>query len=330
MNRHTSLACAALVAMSGLSGPASAVTSAVPTAGIAVTSFVVGAAAATESALEETRSKWNRKLLGFGSILLMGIDPDPATYLSGTSVISFPDTLLSFKQLTWYGPFSDGSTGDTGPLAGAGAVANSGFFDQAMLFVPQAASPALQVVTTVNAGLLTVSWSAVPGIQAAGSSVNIFGAVFESISVPDLQLAMTPPGSPLANMAQQVAAQSLFCIPAGELVARGCGYPNMPIGFSVSAVPEPVTSALWLAGLMALAGAVQRSRRTARTQLLPVPLSVDPGGRISRGTASGPGPRPVPPMAWRVCPIPARPDCWHCPAAPGPGCPAGCRPGGTC
>ena len=225
---------AMLIAVAGPTNRASAVTTAVPTAGIAVTSFVVGAAAATESAIEDTIPKWRRKLIGFTSLLLMAIDPDPATYLFGRTVIEYPESLLEFQQLTWYGAFSDMSTGDTGPIAGPGAVQGSGFFDDVKLFVPQGPNPALNVTGSATGGVLNVSWNAFPGIQAEGASVNIFGAVFKSISPTDLQFEITPAGSPLANFYQNTAAQALVCIPSHELMPRGCGYPDEPIGFRIT------------------------------------------------------------------------------------------------
>ena len=56
------------------------------------------------------------------TFVVLTADPDPATYLSGTSVFAFPDELLEFTGLTWYGAFSDMSTGDFGPVAGSGAI----------------------------------------------------------------------------------------------------------------------------------------------------------------------------------------------------------------
>jgi hypothetical protein len=240
---------------------ASAVTAFVPTGGLAVTSFVLGAAAATESAIEETRSKWDRKYLGFGGLLLMGIDPDPATYLSGKSVIQYPDSLLQFQQLTWYGAFSDMSTGDTGPVAGPGAVQGSGFFDDVKVFVPQGRNPAIGVTYSGSGGVLTVDWSATPGIQATGSSVNIFGALFTSISPTDLFFETTPPGSPSANFKQNTAAQSLYGIVVSSTVAQALGYPDEPIGFSITAVPEPTPFAMALAGLACGGYSLFRRRR---------------------------------------------------------------------
>jgi hypothetical protein len=224
-----------------------AVTAAVPTAGIAVTSFVVGAAGATESALEETRSKWNRKFLGFGSLLLMGIDPDPATYIEGTTVIAFPDELLEFQELTWYDKFSDMSTGDTGPVCDEGCMQGSGFFNNVSVFTPQPPNPAISFTTSVNDGFLTVSWSADPGIVTEDEPMNIFGIVFKSISEKDLYFEIESPESASANLYQDTAAQSLTCIPPDETEPQPCGYPDEPIKFSVTTVPEPTSAFSFLA-----------------------------------------------------------------------------------
>jgi hypothetical protein len=89
-----------LVAFTGSPKRASAVTITLPTAGLAATSTVVGAAATAEGSIEDTRSKWNRKFLIFSGLLIVTVDPDPAAYLEGKSVITFPDKLLEFQELT--------------------------------------------------------------------------------------------------------------------------------------------------------------------------------------------------------------------------------------
>jgi hypothetical protein len=236
-----------------------AVTAAVPTVGLAVTSVVVGAAAGTESALEETRSKWNRKLLGFGSILLLAVDPQPASYISGITSITFPNEYLQFQGLTWFGPFSDGSTGDLGPVAGSGAVQGSGFTDDVPLFVQQPANSSLDVNTNVSGGVLTVSWSTDPAIQADGDPVNIFGAVFTSIWPQDLQFGTAPAGAP-ANLFQNITLQSVICIPSDETQPRQCGYPDEPIGFTVTPVPIPAALPLFATGVGAVAYAGRRRK----------------------------------------------------------------------
>jgi hypothetical protein len=258
MKRLANIALIAVLLFAISADKALATTAAVPTAGIAVTSYVVGAAGATEGALEETRGKWERKLLAFGGLLLMGIDPDPATYLSGTSVIAFPDEYLEFQQLTWYGAFSDMSTGYTGPVAGPGAVQNSGFFDDVSVFEPQAPNPDITFSTSVIDAILTVSWSADPGISAEGESVNIFGALFKSISTEDLFFETMGPNDPLANFYQDTGAQSLQCIPPGYTEPQTCGYPDEPITFRITQVPEPSSIVLFLPGLILLGVAFNR------------------------------------------------------------------------
>lgn len=260
--KHGIVIGSALVAAVGVADRAWSATAAVPTAGVAVTSILVGAAGATESGLDDTRSKWNRRVLGFLSIVVLTADPDPATYLSGTSVFAFPDELLEFTGLTWYGPFSDMSTGDTGPVAGPDAIQGSGFVDDVQLFKPQAPNPFLDITTTVIDGKLTVSWTANPGIEAASTSVNMFGAAFTNISGRDLPFAITPPGSPSANLYQITSAQSLVCIPPGEKIPRGCGYPDEPIRFAI--IPEPATLTLFAIGLTGFAASRKQKRKSLR------------------------------------------------------------------
>ena len=257
--RHGLVIGSALVAAVGVADRARAATAAVPTAGLAVTSVLVGAAGATESGLDDTRSKWNRRVLGFLSIVVLTADPDPATYLSGTSVFAFPDELLEFTGLTWYGAFSDMSIGDLGPVAGSGAIQGSGFVDDVQLFKAQAPNPFLNITTNVVNGKLTVSWTANPGIEASSTSVNMFGAAFTNISGRDLQFAITPPGSSSANLYQVTAAQSLVCIPPDEKVARGCGYPDEPIRFAI--IPEPATLTLFAIGLAGFAVSRKQKRK---------------------------------------------------------------------
>ena len=248
-----------LFSILGISAPARAVTTFVPTAGLAASSFVVGAIAATESALDETRSLWNRRLLGNGGLLLMGIDPDPAVYLEGTSVIRYPSSLLEYAGITWYGPFSDMSTGDTGPVAGPGAIQGSGFTDQVDVFRSQGPNSAIEFRVDDSAGVLTVEWAANPGIQAInGTSVNIFGFVFRNTSGTDLSISSLSPDSATANLFQDTAAQSLTCKPSGELIPRECGYPSEPIRFGVQTdVPGPVP----LLGLAAAFGYSRKLRK---------------------------------------------------------------------
>ena len=50
----------------------------------------------------------------------------------------------------------------------------------------------------------------------------------------------------------RAAAQSLICIPVDETVPRTCGYPDDPIRFRVTEVPEPGTVALFALGLAGL------------------------------------------------------------------------------
>lgn len=214
MKRILTLAVAMLFASVSNVDRSWAVVATIPTTGIAATSVVVGAAATTEGSLEETRSKWNRKFLTFGGLLLATVDPDPATYLSGTSVIHYPEELLEFQQLTWFGPFSDMSTGEMGPTPTSGAVQGSGFTDDVQVFVPQGPNPDLSITSSVSGdGVLTVSWNADPGIIADSESANIFAAVFSSISEEDLFFEVMEAGNPLANFSQDTSAQSLTCIP---------------------------------------------------------------------------------------------------------------------
>lgn len=259
MRRTTTLIVSMLAAFVVASKPTMAVTAAVPTVGLAVTSVVVGAVAGTESAIEETRSKWNRKLLGFGSILLLAVDPQPASYISGTTSLTFPDEFLRFEGLTWFGPFSDGSTGDLGPVAGPGAIQGSGFTDDVSLFVQQLPNSSLEVNTSVSGGVLTVSWSTDPAIQADRDPVNIFGAVFTSIWPQDLQFGTADAGVP-ANLFQNIAQQSVVCIPSDETQPRQCGYPNEPIGFTVTPVPIPAALPIFATGLVGIACFSRRQR----------------------------------------------------------------------
>lgn len=236
-----STALTTLVVVGGGAKQTLAATAAVPTAGVAATSIVVGAAGAAEGSVEDTRSKWNRKFLIFGGILLTVVDPDPAIYLGGTSVIEFPKELLEFQELTWYGPFSDMSPGDSGPTCDEGCVQNSGFFNDVSLFTPQDHNPNITYNTSVDNGVLTVSWTPEPGIVAEANSVNIFGIAFKNISGQDLFVEIAPSNSQSANLLQNTSMQSLTCIPPNEEEPQPCGYPDEPIRFTVTPVPEPLT-----------------------------------------------------------------------------------------
>ncbi|SFR10731.1 hypothetical protein [Poseidonocella sedimentorum] len=231
------------------------------TAGVAISSVVVGAAGATESGVNDQRSLWNRRIIGFLSGVIVVADPDPATFLSGTSVFAYPEELLEFEGLVWFGPFSDMSSSDSGPVA-VDPVQGSGFTADPVLLTNQGPNPDLLVETPiVEAGRVTVTWSAEPdGIIGETPSVNMFGAVFKNISGSPLQFSTLPPGSTSSNLHQVTEEQSFICIPPGETAPRGCGYPDDPIRFGVTPVPLPATMPFMLLSI-GVFGVSMRMRR---------------------------------------------------------------------
>jgi hypothetical protein len=205
--------------------------------------------------------------------LVVAVDPEPATYLRGTSVIVFPDDLLRFEGLTWYGPFADDTNGDVDPGPEAmNPVQGSGFSDVVDISVRQRPAPDLEVnEVSVENGVLTVSWNAPNGIGTEADPVNIFGAIFSNISSNLLHFSIVPPiaanadDADDANLYQDASEQDLVCMPSSDEPPQRCGYPEEAIGFSVEpvSVPEPTSSALLLSGLLALF-AVYRSSKAHR------------------------------------------------------------------
>lgn len=223
---------AAAVSCLCLSNPSSAVTATIPTAGLAVTSAFVGGGGVLGGALYSGQPWWYRGLLCVGGAGLVVVDPPAATYLSGRSVIDYPEHLLRFSQIVWFGEFAENPS-----LPGPPVGKTSGLYEEDFSFELQGPNPALKVTVEDIDGVLTVSWNAEPDGIAVDTAdhVNIFGLLFDNVTDQNLLFSVTDPA--MANLGQNPELQSLTCIPPGDKEPRGCGSNDEVVGFYVNAVP---------------------------------------------------------------------------------------------
>lgn len=237
--------------------PALGIVAEIPTAAISSVSLGVGALS-TAGGIAGLNSGLTRVFNFFGGLALVAIDPDPATFLSGKIVLNYPDTLLSFQSIGWFGNFA------IDPSLPALPVSSSGFIDTAgaLYNVQQAPNPLLHVTTTNANGVLTIEFDASPnGISVDGADhFNLLGITFKNISGQDLE--WTLPHSP-ANFFENPSQQFITCIPPGSGKAMSCGDGVVPPGFEIVPIPEPDTAALLAIGTLAVGAAARRSLRKA-------------------------------------------------------------------
>ena len=210
--------------------PAFAVTSAVPTAGIAVTSFIVGGAGAVVG------GGWKTRLGGF---LVGVIDPVPATFLEGKIVIEYPEELLAVTGVGWFGNFAEDPSQPFPPAF------SEPFFDldpaTALYDFMQPPNPVLTTSTSATGGVVTVEFDATPDgiIVDSGENFNLLSIMFQNISNQELLWNQAdPPES--ANFFSISDEQILTCLPDPTVpVPVTCGVDDEPFTYTVTLVPVP-------------------------------------------------------------------------------------------
>ena len=230
MNRMVfTIGIAVLGSLAAFARPALAAAGAVPTAGLAATSLVVGGAGAVLS------DSWWVRALGYGVGL---VDPDPATFYEGKIVIAYPADLLSITSVGWFGNFA------ANPSLAVPPVVSSPFFELDPTNTPynlgQAPAPSLRTSMSTSGGLLTIRFDAPGGISVdQGAHFNLLAFTFQNISGQDLLWrTVGPSGS--ANFYSDAAQQILTCRPdPNYLTPVTCGNDTEAYRYQVTAVPEP-------------------------------------------------------------------------------------------
>jgi|GEM_PF-4685391 len=254
--KRTSFLVAVIVLGSVAVRPAFAVTAAVPTVGLAVTSVGVGA-------LGVLGGGWKTRLLGYAVGI---IDPDPATFYEGKIVITYPEDLLAVTGIGWFGNFAED------PSLPVPSVVSTPFFEFDPATTPynflQQPNPILGVSTSATGGIVTVEFDASPNGVTVNSNAhfNLLSIMFQNISGQELQWEQADPSEP-ANFFSNPAQQILTCRPDPSYpVPVTCGVDAEPYRYQVSAVPEPETLWLLATGFVGL-------------------LVITTGGRASKGAA---------------------------------------------
>ncbi|MBK8751018.1 MAG: hypothetical protein IPL99_04990 [Candidatus Competibacteraceae bacterium] len=243
--RRASFLAAVAILGSVAVNPAFAVSGAVATAGLAITSVVVGAAGVAGGG-------WKTRLLGYAVGL---VDPDPATFYDGTIVMTYPEDLLTFTGVGWFGNFAEDPNLPVPPIV------STPFFDFDSATPPgnflQSPNPALTVSTSATGGVVTIKFDANPsGVTVdPGTHFNLLSIVFQNTSGQELQWQVVPAQagpvqaalSDSANFFSNPDLQVLTCRPPSpdpNSVPVQCGDTEPANRYQVFAVPEPET--LWL------------------------------------------------------------------------------------
>ncbi len=212
-----------------------AVTAAVPTAGLAVTSVVVGAAGVLDGG-------WFTRIAGYAVGL---IDPDPGTFYEGKIVITYPEDLLAVRGVGWFGNFAEDPSDPVPP------VVLDPFFEYDTTTIDdtflQPPNPALVTSTSDSGGVVTVEFDASPsGVTVeSGAHFNLLSIMFQNISGQALEWKLADAGKP-ANFFSNPEQQILTCRPDFSFPDPvTCGVDAPPYRYQVSVVPPVPTLSQW-------------------------------------------------------------------------------------
>jgi hypothetical protein len=223
-----------------------------PTAGLATTSLIVGAAGVVGGG-------WFTRLASYG---LGIVDPPSGTFYSGTIVIDYPENLLAVSGVGWFGNFA------VDPTVPAPPVSTTPFFDvsSSPYNFNQSPNSGLTVSTTNSGGVLTLSFNAPNGISVdSGTEFNLLAVTFQNISGSDLAWNVVGPHGQ-ANFFDNAAQQTLTCRPDPTFPTPvTCGENTPANRYFVTPVPEPRSLPVLM---LALAGCWVRGRARGRNGLL--------------------------------------------------------------
>jgi len=220
--------------------PAFTATAAVPTAGLAATSIVVGTTAVLGGG-------WLSKL---GGLIVGVVDPASAIFYEGKIVMAYPEELLEVVGVGWLGAFSADPSAPTLP------VITSPFFDFDSASTPydflQPANAALNTSVSTSNGVITIDFDSTDGITVTDSHFNLLSVMYRNISGHNLawNLATTQP----ANFFSMPSEQVLICRPDPNSDLVGCGDDAEAFRYHVSPVPIPAAVWLFCSGLIGLIG----------------------------------------------------------------------------
>jgi PEP-CTERM motif len=239
------------IAGTAVSGPAVAAT---VTGGA-----IAGGAGAGLAIATKPTSWWNSAGLSLivASVIVVTVDPPSGQFFDGSFSIDFPSDLLEPV------PLQSGWLGDWGsdPSDPAPPVNAGGGFPTATTFVIHSPSASLTTTTTYNSGVQTTTfdWGAA-GSPVETGEFNFYAAVF-MVKKPAFISYLGAGAGTMAGANLFTVNNGFTCSASGVLLTNGCGSATTQ-SFRLSAVPEPSTWAMMLAGFVGLGFAGYARRRS--------------------------------------------------------------------